>query len=325
MKKIKASASYLDGCIIEKDYFYISTRLDVQPMDEYDHARLKWFDGKDGFCQDRNWQVSAVCVLTGAMFEKGRVYAALEEGSGIVGICVPGKDGWIDEVLPGAESGHGIPSLTDICQIGSNLYLCGYGGKVMRRMNGQWEVFDKGLKTLGLGDYLRQGMPLTEALKADELTQRDMRAIDGFSENAIFCVGRLGLVFHFVGNAWHQIEKPTNVDLNCVHCADDGFVYAAGNKGVLVQGKGDHFRVLQAGIHDDFYAATWFNDYLYVGGTKGLYRLEQDGLHYVDTGQGSFSCKALDSGDGQLLVVAERWLAVFDGVSWKRIHDPDNV
>ena len=78
-------------------------------------------------------------------------------------------------------------------------------------------------------------------------------------------------------------------------------------------------------MNDDFYALTWFNGHLYVGGLKGLYRLERDGLHYVNTMQGAFSCVALDARDGQLLVVADRWLLVFDGTNWKRIDDPDNI
>ena len=195
----------------------------------------------------------------------------------------------------------------------------------MRRVNGKWETFNKGLKTLDLGDYLKQGINLDDALDAAELTQRDMLAIDGFSEQAIFCVGRVGLIFRFDGNTWVQADSPTNVDLNCVHCAGDGFIYAAGKSGVLLQGNDKGFYALHTGVDDDFYSVTWFNGCLYVGGLKGLYRLESNGLHYVDTKQDTFSCKALDAGDGQLLVVAERWALVFDGVNWKRIDDPDTL
>ncbi|NHZ95836.1 hypothetical protein [Massilia sp. CCM 8734] len=325
MAKSQASVEFLDGCIIENDYFFTSTRMDAQPMDEYDHGRLQWFDDGEWFYQDRNWQVSSVCVMSNFAGDMKRAYVALEESSGIVGFYVPGSENLIDEILPGAENGHGIPSLTDINQIGTSLYLCGYGGKVMQRAAGKWVAFDNGLKTTGLGDYLRQGMPLSEALEADDITQRDMCAVDGYSEAAIFCVGREGLIFYFDGNMWLQAEKPTNVDLNCVHCAGDGFVYAGGNNGVLVRGKGNHFHALHTGIHDNFYAATWFDGHLYVGGLKGLYRLDKDELRYVETGQGNFKCRALDAGHGQMLVVAKRWLSVFDGMHWKRIDHPDNI
>ncbi|NHZ65728.1 hypothetical protein [Massilia genomosp. 1] len=325
MVNSQASVEFLDGCIIESDYFFISTRMDAQPMNEYDHGRLKWFDAGKWFYQDRHWQVSSVCTISGFSAQGNRAYVALEEGSGVVGFYIPGSDHVADEILPGAEDGHGIPSLTDINQIGNNLYICGYGGKVMRRADGTWKTFDKGLKATGLGDYLEQGMSVSEALKAARLTQRDMCAIDGFSEEAIFCVGREGLLFCFDGSTWLQVAQATNVDLNCVHCADDGWVYAAGNNGVLVQGKGSNFHVLDTGAHDDFYSTTWFNGHLYVGGLKGLYRLESGKLRYVDTGQGTFKCRALDSGHGQMLVVAKRWLAVFDGKRWQRIDDPDNI
>lgn len=325
MGKKRASSTFLDGCIIEEDYFFTSTRLDLQPDDEYDHGRLKWFTKDDGFCQDRNWQVSSVCVMSHNETNDKRAYVALEQGTGIVGIYVPGSTGPTDEVLPGAVERHGIASLLDITQIGNSLYLCGYGGAVMRRVSGKWEIFSQGLKALTLGDYLKQGMPLTEALESSRITQRNMHAIDGFSENAIFCVGRGGLIFYCDGNTWRQVESPTNVVFNCVHCAADGFVYAAGDRGLLVRGKDKNFWVLESGVLDDFYAATWFNGHLYVGGLKGLYRLEKGGLRYVDTGQGNFKCRALDAGHGQLLVVTERWLSVFDGQRWKRIDDPDNI
>ncbi|NHZ89218.1 hypothetical protein F2P45_09335 [Massilia sp. CCM 8733] len=326
MAKSAASLEFLDGCIIEKDYFFFSTRLDIQPLDEYDHGRIMWFESGRWFYQDRNWQVSAVCVLANTVSKEDRAYVTLEEGSGVVGFYIPGrKKDVIDEDLPGGEHGHGIASLTDISQVGGNLYLCGYGGRVMRRVDGKWEPFDKGLKALTFGDFLQRGMTVPDALQAAAPTQRDLTAINGFSEDDIYCVGREGLIFHFDGQIWFQIEKPTNVDLNCVHCAEDGFVYAAGNRGVLVQGKGNNFHALATGVHDDFYAATWFDDHLYVGGLKGLYRLEKDGLRYVDTGEGSFKCRALDSCAGQMLVVAKRWLAVFDGLNWKRIDHPDNI
>ena len=324
MGKSKASVAFLDGCIIEKDFYFISTRMDAQPDDEYDHGRIKWIDAGLWFHQDRNWQVASVCVMRATDDEPRRGYVALEEGSGVVGIYWPGATAPVDEVLPGAEDGNGIPSLTQVRQIGNNLYVCGYGGKVMRRNEGKWEPFDTGLKAPGLGDYLQDGMPLREALEAANLTQRDIEAIHGFSDDAIFCVGRLGLIFYSEGTSWMSVESPTVANLNCVYCAPDGYVYTAGNPGVLLKGTEKGFSALRTGVDDSFYSMSWFQGHLYVGGLKGLYRLEQDGLHYVDTKQGNFSCVALDSGDGHLLVVAERWLLVFDGVNWKRLDDTDN-
>ena len=325
MDKIKASSAFIDGCVVEKDFFLFSSRLDVQPHDEYDHGLVVWYFKGKWMYQTRNWQVSSVCVMRPITAEPRRGYVALEQGTGIVGVYWPGTTASQDEALPGGESGHGIASLMDVKQIGSNLYVCGYGGKLMRRTGGKWETFNKGLKALGFGDYLEQGMALSDALNARELTQRDMHAIDGFSEQAIFCVGRVGLIFRFDGNTWVQVDSPTNVDLNCLHCAGDGFVYAAGKSGVLLQGNDKGFYALHTGVDDDFYSMTWFDGHLYVGGVKGLYRLKNNGLHYVDTKQGAFSCKALDAGDGQLLVVAERWALVFDGVNWEKIVNPDNI
>ena len=77
--------------------------------------------------QDRNWEVSSVCVMRPVTAEPRRGSIALEEGTGIVGIYWPGAQATEDELLPGAEDRHGIPSLNDVKQIGTSLYVCGYG------------------------------------------------------------------------------------------------------------------------------------------------------------------------------------------------------
>ena len=38
-----------------------------------------------------------------------------------------------------------------------------------------------------------------------------------------------------------------------------------------------------------------------------------------------FNCVELDSYDGELLVVSDRWFLVFDGTTWRRIDDSDNA
>ena len=325
MNSEKTSVTFLDGCILEKDVYLFSCRLDSQPSDEYDLGIVEWYVDGEWMYQKRDWQVSSVCVMRPTIEESRRASVVLEEGSGVVGVYWPSAKATVDEVLPGAEDGHGIASLTDIKQIGNSVYVCGYGGKLMRRTNEKWEILDTGLKALGLGDYLTQGMALEDALEAAEKTQRNMDAIHGLSEQAVYCVGREGLIFRFDGTRWSAVEPSTNANLQCVHCAGDGFVYTAGQPGILLKGNERGFHALHTGVTDDFYSMTWFEGHLYVGGLKGLYRLESHGLQLVDTKQGSFSCVALDSVEGQLLAVAERWLLVFDGVSWKRIEDPDNV
>ncbi|NHZ65727.1 hypothetical protein [Massilia genomosp. 1] len=325
MVKSMASVKFLDGCIIEKDYFFTSTRMDAQSESEYDHGRLQWFNAGEWAYRDRHWQVSSVCVLPGYSEGRTRAYVALEQGTGVVGFYSPGVADPVDETLPGAEHGHGIASLLKICEIEKTLYLCGYAGIVMRRINGKWEKSNQSLKAMTFGDYLRDGMSFDDALNAAKLTQRDMRAIGGRASNAIFCVGREGVIFRFDGETWTKIDSPTNTDLNCVYAAEDGFVYAAGNQGILLQGKENNFWALDKGAVDDFYSICWFDGNLYIGGLKGIYRLQKNGLHYVDTNQGGFKCKGMDAAYGQLLVVAERWLLVFDGHRWTRIDHPDNV
>ena len=249
----------------------------------------------------------------------------MEEGTGIVGIYWPGT-AFTDETLPGAEDGHGMPSMMQIRWIDGALYACGYGANVFRRTHGKWEIFNAGLKALDFGDYLKQGMSVPEALDAEKKTQRNIRTLDGLSQNNLFCAGWRGIIFHYDGNQWHQLESPTNTSLNRIKCVDDNSTYIVGDGGVLLKGNVSGFQAIPTGIADDFVSVTWFNGKLYVGGEKGLYSLNGQTLHRIDVGQkGDFRCIALDAHDGQLLAVSERWFLAFDGQDWKRIDDPDNV
>ncbi|MFZ6675226.1 hypothetical protein [Undibacterium sp. Xuan67W] len=77
-----ASCVFLSACIIEKDYFYFSTRLDALPSDEYFHARLSTYDQGAWNKHDREQQVVSVCVMRQTETENTRAYCALELASG---------------------------------------------------------------------------------------------------------------------------------------------------------------------------------------------------------------------------------------------------
>lgn len=80
MNSEKTSVTFLDGCILEKDIYLFSCRLDSQPYDEYDLGIVEWYVKGKWMYQKRDWQVSSVCVLRPTGEESRRASIVLEEG-----------------------------------------------------------------------------------------------------------------------------------------------------------------------------------------------------------------------------------------------------
>jgi hypothetical protein len=319
-----ASCKFLNGCVIEKDYFFLSTRLDAQPSADFDHGRLSWYDGGKWNRRDRNWQVESVCVLRATKSEPRRAYCALEAGSGEVAMYWPGEDA-SNETLPGAEDGHGLHTMMQIRQIGESLFAVGSQNKIFKRTKAGWQPFDTGAHSVDVEEYKKQGMSLVDAVIAFTKNANNFNTIDGTTEENLFGAGIGGIIFHSDGTAWTQVESPTNANLNRIKCVDENTVYIAGDHGILLVGSAKGFRDISTNVNDDFRCLEWFNGKLYVGGDDGIYELDGGILHRVNTGQKSgYPCVSLDAYDGQLLALSERWFLVFDGKDWKRYDDPDN-
>lgn len=319
-----ASCIFLDGCVIERDYFFLSTRLDALPNSDFDHGRLSWCDSGKWNRQDRNWEVESVCVIQPSQ-NSGRAYAALESSTGIVGIYRPGQSA-LDDTLPGAEDGHGLPTMTQIRQIGQTVFAVGTLSYAFKRTEKGWQSCNDGLPFKSVEDFQKEGLKLVDAVMASSDSAALLTTIDGTSESNLFCAGANGAIYHNNGKVWSPLERVTNAYLTRIKTVDDKTTYIAGKNGILLVGNEKGFRPLATGSSDYFKSVEWFDGKLYVGGKKGLYVLVGDSLHRVDTKlPGEHSVVALNAYDGQLLAVCERWLLVFDGRNWARVDHPDNA
>ena len=155
--------------------------------------------------------------------------------------------------------------------------------------------------------------------------QSHIESIAG-KDGSLFAVGLFGLLYHRMESIWKAIDSPTNASLYRVKVFDKDTAYIVGEKGIILKGNEKGFKVIHTNVRDDFKCLELFNGKIYVGGYKGLYVLDGDKINIVDTKQkNEFECVALDAREGQLLVVSERWILVFEGKDWKRIDHPDNV
>ena len=318
-----ASVVFLDGCVVEKDTFFFSSRLDALREGDYHHGRLSAYRYGEWFYQDRSHQVVSVCVKRETASEPVRASCGLERMSGKVGLYWKGEPGPRDELLPGPEGSFG--PMSQLVQIEGVLYACGVDASVFKRQSDGWIKFSEGLNTKTLVDYQTEGHSFSDALSLHMANQDHILSMGGAGKTLFIC-GAKGLLCYRTNDVWQRMDSQTNADLSRIKCINEDTVYIAGEKGILLKGNVNGFHVIKTGIADDFTSLEWFNDKLYVGGYKGIYVLDGDVLRRVDTKQkGDFPCVALNAYDGQLLAVSERWFLVFDGQDWKRIDDPDNV
>lgn len=319
--KAPSSVVFLDGCIIEEDTFYFSTRLDALPDGDYHHARISAYRYGDWYYQDRSHEVVSVCVKRESKIEPQRASCTLERMSGKIGFYWKGETGAREETLPGPEGSFG--PMSQIVQVGDAMYCCGVDASVYKRELGRWTAYNQGLNAATLLDYQAAGRSPGDAISLQFANQAHLLGIAGWGSDLYVC-GLNGLLYHRNGSAWKRLDILTNAGLTRIKCVTENEVYVVGHNGVLLKGDKHGFQVLQTGIKDDFRCLEWFKGELYVGGYKGLYILKNDKLHAIDSKDSDVNHVALNAYGNQLLAVRERSFNVFDGKLWKKVTHPDN-
>ncbi len=244
------------------------------------------------------WTASAVCWATKPRRELIVVGHEGEILAGPLGTLKEEESIEIDP--PEGKSGH----LRCARAIGGRAYIAGMDRQVYRRAaKGRWEAVDAGL-------------PYEE----EEVVS--FEAIDGFSENEIYAVGRKGEIWRFDGKRWRQIDTPTNLILLGVHCAEDGVVYVCGQVGTLLRGRNDEWEIVkQKATQQDFWDVAWFKGSLYLATRDVLYVLRDGQMAPVDYGDDDipFSFYRFSVSPAELWTIGSKDAMRFDGTTWSRL------
>jgi hypothetical protein len=210
-------------------------------------------------------------------------------------------------VEPRIAPGDQTPGpLTEVRSIAGRAYAVGTLRQVyVREAPGRWWRIDQTCRASGphAADYA-------------------FRTIDGFSPTDIYAAGWEGEVWHYDGHTWSLQETPTNLAFYCLRCAGDGQVYAVGQLGLILRGRGNRWEVVNhEATENDLWGCEWFHDRLFVASTRVLYELHGDDLIPVDFGDEPppVICYHLSAADGIMWSIGENAVMEFNGTSWTLI------
>lgn len=147
--------------------------------------------------------------------------------------------------------------------------------------------------------------------------------IDGFAPDDLYAVAGRGVVWHCDGRRWRQIPFPSNMLLESVCCAGDGFVYIGAQSGTLFRGRGDQWEMLERGdMSLPFQDIVWHAGRLWCTSDYGLWSLEDERLVRVELAPEIAVCAGnLSAADGIMLMAGTHGAAFHDGRQWQLIFN----
>ena len=302
------------GCILRPGQYVFAGRVDALPRDEGNHGLLVLVtDGEYRFSM-RDQTIASVCSLTG------------DDGKPVV--CVlPASDpelGLYDDglVLTGQETyaDKSATSAALVRPVEGDLLVVGMNGQIQRRAAGGWAPFSQGIAGPGLDPMLDRSddKALVDAVIHAMLNATHVTAIDG-AQGVWYCADSEGHVHVRTATEWQALPTKLGAWLTDITVAGPDAFCVVGHQGVLGMGNAQDVWPLPHDVNDSFTCSVAFQGSVFIGGYQGLYRLTGDALQRVtELGDEAFHCVALSACDTELLLVTERWFAVYDGSQWQR-------
>ncbi|WP_394821825.1 hypothetical protein [Pendulispora albinea] len=243
--------------------------------------------GEIGSVKDVSWHVVGMCIA-----RRPSEKLVVVSGDGTVMTYVGGEVK--DEKIKGAADLRGCTTIE------GNAYAFGMNRQVFRReREGKWTAMHA---PSSHGDVA------------------GIEAVDGFDADDVYAAGWEGEVWHWKSSAWTVCPTRTRVVLSGLCCGQDGHVYACGQSGTLLRGRGQKWDILKTkGLTNDLWDVRHFMGKLYVASMTALYELKGDTLVPVDFGRATpDSCYKLTEAEGVLWSIGQQNVLSFDGTTWRR-------
>lgn len=295
------------------------------------------FTGVEAFSEDRIYFVATHDESTNnnipvsALMRRGDDWGTLPIGIFAVGLCALaypertvlalghegtvirwGTQGSAEEHVDATGDGPTHGNMREIRTIGQHAYAVGMG-RIVYRCDGasSWTRINAGVR-----------------VDSEQNAESGFNSIHGFSEDDCYAVGWGGEIWRYTQQRWRQCSSPTQMALHRVVCAGDGYVYALGERGLIIKGRGDSWSAVQQDLTlEAFWDACWFKDRLYAATSKGLFVLSDDALAAVPTGSRGKSrsdCfSRLSATDDCIWSVGEKMVLYSrDGQLWQEVDYP---
>ena len=186
-----------------------------------------------------------------------------------------------------------------------DIYAAGMGRVVLRRV--------------ACGDWVEFGPPEGEA---DEDQVIGFEDLDGFAADDAYAVGWRGEVWWFGGGKWQQLDVPVGGKLNAVTCAKDGVVYAVGDNGSMIRGRGEQWEALETGRPENLMDVAFFEGEVYVVTNFRILKLADGELIPVDnfeSGDAPADCLYLHEAEDGIVAMGSKCLFRLHEGTWKRV------
>jgi len=287
-----------------KNHAVVSAIVDEFADDNRDHAMV--FRRIDGQWKHRlvDNSIAGACMIDEPTTKM--VIAGID--GDVLVATLPGTVA--EQVDPSPDGPNRSSFLRCITAIGNRVYVVGMARQVYRRDGpNSWTRIDQG----------------TFVPRNQRTQSVGFNDIDGLTANALYAVGYKGEIWFYDGAVWSQLDSPTNVSLNCVQCAADDRVYAAGMAGTILRGNRNGWTaIVQDVTTKDFWGIASFREQVYLSNYDGVFILRGDVPIPVDMGlKKRLSTAYLDAGDGILWSVGHKDIACTeDGTTWVELDKP---
>lgn len=202
------------------------------------------------------------------------------------------KFGSVDDYNKGVVDDDGEIEYRSVDRVGTDIYASGGGRTVPRLTDAGW--VDESAELSG-GNLIE--------------------AVSGFSADELYGFGWSGEIWLRESLAWRQIDSPTDRILQAAAVVDDE-VYAGGQLGVIIQGRGAQWRVLENPYAGDIWSICEYDGVPYFSTINGVLRLVDGVIEQTDT-SALKSTKLLFCGPSGLWSVGGGTLGLYDGTSWR--------
>jgi len=290
----------VNGVVRFQDLAYLGICEDELIEEKVPHGFIaEWDNGNWMEGGKLKWDIASMTVVKQP---KEQMIAIGEYGKAWL---VGGGDRHEESIADGKISPKDRGTLRVVRAIEGQAYAAGMDRQVYRRDGkNQWTCIDESMRP---------------SSRSNDVF--GFEGIDGFSSKDIYAGGWNGEIWHYNGKKWVSCDSPTNLPLTNMICGGDGKVYACGRMGLLLQGKGNRWKVIEhESTEEDLWGLAWYEDKLWVASMTQLYTLEKNKLgpvEFEDTQPET--CYHLSTADGVLWSIGPKSVFAFDGNEWTHI------